>query len=184
MSTFTTQDRYSRLSISLHWFMLLLLTAVYCLMEFRGYFPKGSAERELMKTWHFMLGLSVLVLVVVRIAARIFGGTPAIQPTPPRWQESTAKLMHLALYVLMIGMPIVGWLILSTIGKPIPFFGLELPALLNKSKSLAHTFEEIHETAGTVGYYLIGTHAAAALFHHYLKHDNTLLRMLPGRHRG
>ena len=184
MSAQINQDRYSRWSIRLHWFMLLLLVAVYALMEFRGYFPKGSATRDLMKTWHFMLGLSVLILVVVRLVARIVGGVPPIHPAPVRWQANTAKLMHLALYLLMIGMPIVGWLTLSATGKPIPLFGLELPALLEKSKSLAHNFKEIHETAATVGYYLIGAHAAAALFHHYRQHDNTLLRMLPNRRQG
>jgi len=52
---------------------------------------------------------------------------------------------------------------------------------MGKNKELAHTLEEIHETAGVVGYYLIGLHAVAALLHHYVLRDNTLVRMLPGR---
>jgi cytochrome b561 len=87
--------------------------------------------------------------------------------------------MHVALYVLMIGLPLVGWLILSASGKPVPFFGLQLPALVGENKALADLFKEIHETGGTVGYFLIGLHAAAALFHHYVVRDNTLRRMLP-----
>jgi len=80
----------------------------------------------------------------------------------------------------MIGMPLAGWLLLSAEGKPIPFFGLELPALIEQNRDLAHLIEEIHETGGTVGYFLVGIHAAAALFHHYVLQDNTLLRILPG----
>lgn len=92
--------------------------------------------------------------------------------------------MHAALYLMMVGMPLAGWIILSAEGKPIPFFGLELPALVSANEELADTVEDIHETIGTAGYYLIGLHTVAALFHHYIQRDNTLLRMLPGGRRG
>jgi cytochrome b561 len=128
-----------------------------------------------------MLGMLVLVFVWLRIALRILGPTPSIQPTPAKWQELIAKLMHLALYVLMIGQPLLGWLILSANGDPIPFFGLQLPALIAENKDLVDVLKEVHETSGTVGYFLVGLHAAAALFHHYITRDNTLVRMLPGR---
>lgn len=173
--------RYGSLSIGLHWLMLPLLAAVYACIELRELSPKGSDPREALKTWHFMLGLSVLVLVSLRFAVHLTGPIPRIVPDPLRWQKLSAKLMHLALYVLMIAMPLVGWLILSAEGKPIPFFGLQLPALIGESKYLAELTKEIHETSGTVGYYLIGLHAAAALFHHYVVRDNTLRRILPSR---
>jgi cytochrome b561 len=179
--TTTPAARYGALSIGLHWLMLLLIIAVYATIELRGIFPKGSDPRELMKTWHFMLGLSVLAFAVLRVLVNITRTAPAIEPAPPKWQELSAKLMHLALYALMLGMPLAGWLILSAAGKPIPFFGLHLPALIAESKSTASLIKEIHEAAGTAGYFLIGLHAAAALYHHYLVRDNTLLRMLPGR---
>ena len=79
----------------------------------------------------------------------------------------------------MIGMPLAGWLILSGEGQTIPFFGLELPPLIAADKALAKSIEELHETAGLVGYYLIGLHALAGLYHHYFVKDNTLKRMLP-----
>jgi superoxide oxidase len=78
----------------------------------------------------------------------------------------------------MLAMPLAGWTILSASGAVIPFFGLELPALVGQSKPLAAQIKELHETVGTIGYFLIGLHAAAALFHHYLIKDNTLLRMI------
>jgi cytochrome b561 len=179
MHFLNTESRYGSLSIALHWFMLLLLAAVYACIELRGNFPKGSDVREGLKTWHFMLGLSVLVLVSVRVAARFMGTLPIIQPAMPKWQNVLAKLMYLALYVLMIGMPILGWLILSAQGKPVPFFGLQLPPLIGESKTIAEWAQNIHETAGTVGYVLVGLHAVAALFHHFVLRDNTLRRMLP-----
>ena len=174
-------DSYGWPSIGLHWFMLLLLAAVYACMELRDIFPKGSDAREAMKTWHYMLGLAVLILALLRLALYAAGPVPPIVPDPPKWQMLSAKLMKVALYAIMIGMPLAGWLVLSASGKPIPFFGLQLPALIGESKTLSESIKEIHEAGATAGYILIGLHAAAALFHHYVVRDNTLRRMLPNR---
>ena len=174
-------ERYGPLSIGFHWLMLLLLVAVYACIELRGFFPKGSEPREALKTWHYMLGLSVFVLVWLRLLSNTIGHFPRIEPDPPRWQKLSARLMHVALYALMIFMPLAGWLMLSAEGKPIPFFGLHLPALISESKNVAKLIKEIHVTAGTVGYFLIGLHALTALFHHYVMRDNALRRMLPVR---
>jgi len=119
------------------------------------------------------------VLVVFRATVHFVGVVPRIQPAPPKWQNLFAKLMHVALYALMIGMPIMGWLALSAEGRVVSFFGMHLPQLVNESKSVADWAKELHETGGTIGYFLIGLHAAAALFHHYVVRDNTLRRMLP-----
>ncbi|MFZ2234819.1 MAG: cytochrome b [Dokdonella sp.] len=176
-----TVDRYGSLSIAMHWLMLLLLAAVYACIELREFYPKGSDPREALKQWHFMLGLSVFALLWLRLALRLSGPTPQVQPPLSVWQHRFAKLIHLALYLFMAVMPLLGWLVLSAKGKVIPFFGLELPALIGTDEVFADSLKEIHETIGTVGYYLIGLHAAAALFHHYIQHDNVLLRMLPRR---
>ncbi|WHZ18055.1 MAG: Cytochrome b561 [Rhodanobacteraceae bacterium] len=178
-----TPDRYHPLSIGAHWLTLALLIAVYALIELRGIFPKGTAEYQAMKTWHFMLGLTVLVVVAVRLLLRLAFRAPPITPAPAAWMLWLAKAMYLALYAFLIAMPLLGWLTLSAQGKPIPFFGLQLPALIGPDKVLGENLEEIHETIGTIGYYLVGLHAAAALFHHYFLRDDTLLRMLPWRAR-
>lgn len=175
------QARYSNLSIALHWLMLVMLVAVYCLMEFRGYFPRGSEGRDAMKHWHYVLGLSVFVLVWIRIAARAIGGVPPITPSPSRLQQLAAKAVHVGMYALMIGMPIGGWIILSAENKPVPFFGLTLPPLVGPNEELAHLVEEIHEAASKVGYVLLAVHAAAALYHHNFMRDDTVRRMMPGR---
>ncbi|SKB53921.1 cytochrome b [Sphingopyxis flava] len=168
--------RYARASILLHWLMVLIIAAVYAAIEFREFWPKGSDIREGFKEWHFMLGLSVFGLVWIRIMARLVWPAPAPLADPP-WRRLIAALAHFALYLLMIGMPLAGWLVLSAEGKLIPFFGLELPPLIAPNEGLAETVEALHELGGTIGYWLIGLHAAAALFHHYVLKDKLLLRM-------
>ncbi|MBH0077136.1 cytochrome b/b6 domain-containing protein [Pseudoalteromonas sp. SWYJ118] len=95
-----TTTHYNTLSISLHWLMLILIVTVYGSIELRELFEKGTETRDAFKMWHFMLGLSVLVLVSVRLVARVVGGAePAIKPEPAKWQNTLAKYVHLALYV-------------------------------------------------------------------------------------
>ncbi|MDA8622054.1 cytochrome b [Psychrosphaera sp.] len=179
MNIKNTTTHYNNVSIALHWIMFILIVAVFGSIELRELFERGTETRDAFKMWHFMLGLAVLALVSVRLIARILAGpVPAIKPTPKKWQSTLAKLAHISLYVFMFVMPIAGWLILSMAGKPIPFFGLELPPLASENKELAKTIKELHETVGEVGYYLIAAHAAAALFHHYILADNTFKRML------
>jgi len=183
MNCRNTNDRYGSLSIGMHWLMLLLLTGVYAVINLHDLVPKGSTLRADLKTWHFMLGLSVFILVAVRLATRLFSGpVPRIEPELPAWQERLSALAHLALYVFMIGMPVLGWFAVSAKGDPVVFLGRQLPTLIGHDKSLYESLKDIHETIGTVGYFLIGLHAAAALFHHYVMRDNTLRRMLPARH--
>ncbi|MEO5566709.1 MAG: cytochrome b [Luteimonas sp.] len=174
-------DRYSSLSIAMHWLMVLLLVAVYAAINLREFYPKGSDLREALKQWHFMLGLSVFALVWLRLAIRLVSGAPGTLASIGVWQHRAAVLMHGALYLFMVVMPLLGWSVLSAKGKVIPFFGLQLPALIGTDKPLAESIEEIHVTIGTIGYYLVGLHAAAALFDHYVLRNNTLLRMLPRR---
>ena len=176
------QVRYGRLTISLHWLTLLVLAGVYAAIELRIMFPKGSGIREAFKTWHFMLGLLILLIMLVRLAARLMRSAPPITPPPPIWQYRASRAMHAALYGLLLAMPIAGWAMLSASGAPIPFFGLELPPLVAPDKQLAAQIKAIHTQAGTIGYWLIGMHAAAALYHHHILKDDTLRRILPGRH--
>ena len=179
-----TTDRYAPLSIGMHWLMFWLLVAVYAAINLHDLATKGSALRAELKTWHFMLGLCVFVLVGVRLFSRLLAGpVPAIEPRMSAWQSRLATAMHVALYVFMVGMPLLGWLAVSAKGEPVLFFGSPLPLLIAPDKALYDRLKQIHETIGTAGYYLIALHAAAALFHHYVMRDNTLARMLPSRSR-
>ena len=173
------RNSYHSALIAIHWATVLLIAAAYALIELRGIFPKGTPAHDLMKTWHFMLGLTVFALLFARIPLRLVFHAPPITPPPPRWQERLAHAMHFTLYAFLVVMPILGWLTLSAKGKAIPFFGLDLPALLGPDKALATQLEDIHVFIGDLGYWLIGGHAAAALFHHYVLRDDTLRRMVP-----
>jgi cytochrome b561 len=169
------------MSISMHWLMLLLIVATYTTIDLKSFFPKGSNARDEIVAWHFMLGLLVFCFVWLRLWARAAGTSPVVEPAMPPLHTRLAKAVHWALYALMISLPILGWLILSAKGKPVPFFGVELPALIDKSQETAKLLKDIHQTIATAGYFLLGLHAAAALYHHYVKRDNTLKLMLPGR---
>jgi cytochrome b561 len=172
--------KYHPWSIALHWLMLFLIAAVYLCIELRELYPRGSDMRNGLKDWHFMLGLSVWILVILRLWIRATHKIPAIAPPPVKWQVVASRLMHISLYLLMLVMPILGWLTVSYEGHAVSFFGFELPLLVSANESMAETIEEIHETIGVAGYWLIGIHALAALYHHYFIKDNTLKRILPG----
>ena len=175
----STAHHYSRMSIALHWLMVLLFILIYASIEFRGIFPKDSDGRNLMKDAHFMLGLTVFALVWLRLLARTLGAAPKITPPPPAWQTALATLMHWALYLFMIAMPVLGYLVLSYNDKPVYFYGFDILPLTAKDPDFAKQIKSWHELGGTIGYWLIGLHAVAGLGHHYLIKDNTLLRMLP-----
>lgn len=177
MNSIQTPYRYSSLLISLHWLMFVLLVVVFATIEMRGQFPRGSDTRELVKALHFMLGICVLLLVVVRLVVRFSTKTPAILPEPKPYEKILAAIVHISLYAFMIFMPIAGWLILSAEGHGVPFFGMELPALIGEDKAFAEQVEDLHKQVGEIGYYLIGLHIVAGLFHHYIRRDNTMLRM-------
>lgn len=176
-----TPDRYGSVSIGLHWLMLLLFIAVYATIELSGSFPKGSDARASMKALHFSFGLLIFFMLWLRVATRLLSPAPRPEPATSLLQQRAAKIVHAALYALMILMPLAGWLALSAAGKPIPFFGLEFSALIDENTGLAKPIKKLHETVGSAAYLLIGLHAAGALFHHYVRRDDTLRKMLPKR---
>ncbi|WP_341520281.1 cytochrome b [Pseudomonas sp. G.S.17] len=180
MNSTNVPQRYAKLSIAMHWLMLFLFVGVYACIELKGLMPRGSAARSLSLGLHALFGLAIFVMVWIRLLGRIMPA-PAIAPRPPRWQIGLSHLMHLALYGLMIATPVFAWLMLSAQGKPVPYFGFMLPAPISIDPTMAQQMKEWHELLGNAGYWLIGLHAAAGLFHHYWIGDNTLKRMLPAR---
>jgi cytochrome b561 len=171
--------RHSAAAILLHRLMAALFVAAYATIEMREFFPRGSDPREVMKAWHYALGVSIFGLVWARLLLRLFSPTP--HGDQPRWQAWASGLVHVALYLLMIALPLLGWLALSAEGEHVVWLGLELPAITAPNEGLAEQSEELHETIGKAGYFLIGVHTAAALLHHYLLKDRVMARMLPPR---
>lgn len=175
-----TTQRYGKLSITMHWLMLALFIGVYGCIEIKGLLPRGGNLRSLFLGLHGLFGLSIFALVWVRLLGRL-APRPPIKPALPAWQTGISHLMHLALYMLMIGTPLLAWLMLAAGGKPMPYFGFLLPAPVAVDPGLAKQFKYWHELLGSAGYWLIGLHAVAGVFHHYCVGDNTLTRMLPRR---
>lgn len=183
MNSTKPDAHHPTVSIALHWLMLLILVAAYATIELREYFPRGSGPREALKAWHFTMGLTVFALVWLRLLIRLLKPPLLIASRPPKWQRRAANGVHFALYAFMIGMPLLGWLSLSAEGKAIRWLGIPIPALIGRDDAFAERIGELHETVGSAGYVLIGFHAAAALFHHYVLKDDVLMRMLPWRAR-
>jgi superoxide oxidase len=90
MTLRNSPDRYGSISIGLHWLTLLILVGVYACINLTELYPKGSEPREALKTWHFMLGLTVLVLVLLRLLNRLVGKSPVVSPPIPLWQRRLA----------------------------------------------------------------------------------------------
>ena len=175
-------SRYTRLAVSLHWLTLLLIIVVYCMMEFRGLFPKGSPERNIMRMMHVTCGLTVLVLTLIRLVARLMTRTPPITPAPAGWQMAGAHVVHAALYLMLIALPLLAWLGINAHGHAVQAWGLSLPQLTGEDEAWGKTLIGAHKLIAKTGYFLIGLHALAALKHHYIDRDDTLRRMLPSRH--
>jgi len=181
MAYLNTKERYGSLSIALHWLMLFVMAAVFASIEFHDSYPKGSDMRRNLMNLHFELGITVFILVCIRLVLKFMAPEPEIKPAPSRVQYLGAKAMHVALYLIMFVMPIAGYVGRTLAGKTTYFFGIALPVFLDTNKDLAENIFDIHGLVGNTAYYLIALHAAAALFHHYFQRDNTLTRMLPQR---
>ncbi|CAJ0720280.1 Cytochrome b561 [Ralstonia edaphis] len=169
--------KYSFTMRVLHWLVVLAVLIAVVAIEIMDFFPKGSAERATLFIVHQTAGLSVLALMVLRLLARVATQAPPPVPGTPLVQLA-ARLTHGALYVLMVGMPVLGLLALAWGGKPIQPFGLNLPLALTQDKTLAHWSKEIHESGATLVYIAVGLHAAAALWHEFILKDRLLRRML------
>ena len=171
--------RYTASLRRLHWLMAVMIALAYLAIEQRNLFERGTPERFAMVQSHFWLGISIFVLVWVRLQQRLKHGAPRITPALPGWQNGISHLMHFALYAFFIVMPILGMLTAWTDGKAImiPFTDIALPALMAENKDLAHQLEELHHDIGEAFYWVIGFHIVAALYHHVIRKDDTLVRM-------
>lgn len=174
------QQRYTPTLRRLHWLVAALVLAGYLLIEQRGLFPRGSDGRAAMVQGHFWAGIMVFALVLWRLARRRLDGVPAITPPLGRPIAFASGLFHVALYAFLVVMPLIGLATAWSDGKSvmIPLTGIALPALLPENEALAHTLEDLHGSIGEAFYWVIGAHVLAALWHHLVRRDDTLRRML------
>lgn len=171
--------RYTRTAISLHWLVAIAIVATFALGIYMHELP-FSPEKLKLYSWHKWAGVSIFLLVMLRIVWRLLRRPPALSAAVPDWQRQAAAGVHLLLYVLMLAVPVSGWLMSSAKGVPTVLFGvLPLPDLLGKDKELGELLETVHKalTFGMAG--LVLAHAGAALKHHFMDRDDVLVRMLP-----
>ncbi|MGE8232939.1 MAG: cytochrome b, partial [Stenotrophomonas sp.] len=146
MSLKNTAQRWGSLSKSLHWLIALLILALGIVGLTMGEFPK-TPKYFWIYTMHKSIGITVLVLVVVRLLWRLYAGAPEPVPGTPSWQERIASATHWLLYVLMFAIPLSGWLYDSASGlRPFKLFGLvEMPKLVAPSEQASQFSHAIHE---------------------------------------
>lgn len=171
-------NRYTRTAIGLHWLVAVALIGTFGLGLYMHELP-FSPDKLKLYSWHKWAGVSIFLLVLTRILWRL-----AHRPPPPvsmpAWQRRAAESVHLLLYVLMLAIPVSGWLMSSAKGVPTVWFGvLPLPDLLGKDKELGELLETVHKTFNFSMAALVLAHAGAALKHHLVDHDDVLVRMLP-----
>lgn len=172
-----TKNRYGWVAMLFHWAMALLILAMLGLGLYMDGLPVSLAKLKLYG-WHKELGILILFLVVLRTVWSCVNIVPVLPP--PYWQQLAARALHLAFYGFMFVLPITGWCMSSASGVPVSFFGLfVLPDFVAPNKQLGHLFRVVH---GWLAYGLIAaivSHAAAALWHHFIQNDDTVRRMLP-----
>lgn len=175
------KGKFAPSQIALHWLVFLLLVVTYATIELRGFAERGSLLRTVMMVTHFSCGVAILVLMLARLFLRHRHTSPAITPQPPRWQSALGSLTHAVIYLLFITLPILGVASRYYNGRDWMLFGIGMPTAATPNFDLAETLIGWHETLAPLGYWLIAAHTAAALFHHYVMKDNTLLRMMPAK---
>lgn len=174
-----TQDQWGSVSKALHWLVVVLILAMAWLGLTMGDLPNGP-DKIATYALHKSIGISILAIVLLRLCWRLYAGAPLAVPGTPRWQQRIASFAHWALYALLLAMPLSGWVLNSSSGFPLQWFGLvNLPAITGKDHELHELAEEIHELLFWIMVALVVAHAAAAFYHHLFQRDATLARMLP-----
>jgi len=171
-------QRYNKVSISLHWLIALLIFFNFALGLYMADLPLSPLKLQ-RYSWHKWAGVTVFVLLLIRLLWRITHKPPAPLPMP-RWQHIAATAVHHLLYVFMFIVPISGWLMSSAHGFQTVWFGvLPLPDLLDKNKELAETLEGVHEFLNYGMLLLVVAHSAGAIKHQFIDKDGLMGRMNP-----
>jgi len=160
-------NRFDRVSIFLHWGLALMVIVSIACIELYDSYPKDSYWHNTLKAIHEQLGFLLFFLTLMKLGWRLGNPVPPITPTPQPWELAARKVGHVAIYATLLTLAVLG----MSMGN---FF-------LTQNKELAHTLKVIHETLGNLLIVLIAIHVAATLWHQWVRRDDTLRRMLPGR---
>lgn len=171
---------YTGIAKTLHWLVFALMSGAFIVGFYMAGLPLSPAKLQLV-SWHKWTGVTIFLLVLMRLTWRLMNPPPAQTAPMPAWQLQASEITHRLLYLLMLAMPVSGWLMSSAKGVPTVWFGLiQLPDLLEKNKPLGKALEEVHEILGFIILAFVAIHVVAALKHHFVDRDNVLARMLPG----
>ncbi|MEO1281294.1 MAG: cytochrome b [Pseudomonadota bacterium] len=184
-------ETYSTVAMVLHWLIALSiigLIAAGTWMVDAIKVPETQGQAFVVYQFHKSLGLTVLVLSVARLAWRFVKPPPPLPSSMSGWERFAAHVSHSAFYVLMIGMPLLGWAMVSAspLGLPTIVFGFfewpHIPYLANLTdkKPVEDALKQAHEAGGFILAVLLVLHVVAALKHHFVNKDNVLARMVPG----
>ena len=169
--------RYTRIAIGLHWAIALLIFCAFPLGLYMHDLKLSPAKLHLY-SYHKWIGITVLALAILRVLWRITHKPPALHIA--RWQETASRLVHGLLYLLMLAVPVSGWLMSSAKGVKTVWLGiLPLPDLVEKNKALGELLGNVHTALNYTMLLLVLLHVAASLKHHFVDRDDVLLRMLP-----
>lgn len=173
------RNRYSTVSLILHWVIALAVIAQVALIMAHDA-TEGPLSREFVQT-HKAVGLTILVLTVVRIGWRLANPLIALPVEMPKWERILARITQIAFYVVLLVMPLSGWLASSAAGRDISWFGLfQWPLLpVGGGREAAGRFMDVHEAVAALLLLLIVLHVAGALKHQFINRDNVLHRMIP-----
>lgn len=171
------RNRYSPVSLTLHWLIAALVLAQILLVTAH----EAVDGPDPYIGWHKSVGLLILALTLVRIAWRVFNPAIPLPVDMKRWEKLLARTTHVLFYVVLLVMPLTGWLASSAVGREISWFGLfNWPLLpVGGGREAAAAFMNVHGLVVKGLYVLIALHVIGALKHHFVDRDNVLHRMLP-----
>jgi cytochrome b561 len=172
-------DHYPTTSKLLHWLVALCVLATAPAAIAMTRVGEGPTQNVLFN-FHKSLGVLILILMILRLINRLAVGAPIADPAIAPWQKAASATVHTSFYALLLAMPIVGYIANSAFGAPTPFFGLfNVPPIVEKNEALATPLFTIHRWVGWLVIILVLTHVSAALYHHFVRGDSVLRRMLP-----
>lgn len=172
------RNRYSTVSLVLHWGIAALVLGQIILITAAE--AEGS-NRALWMMLHKSGGMAILTLTLVRIGWRIANPAIALPSGLPKWQKVFARATHVMFYVVLLALPLTGWLAGSAMQRGFEFYGLfDFPLLpVGGGRSTAKALMTIHTSLPKLLYVLIFLHVAGALKHQFINRDNVLHRMIP-----
>ncbi|WP_284322743.1 cytochrome b [Dyella acidisoli] len=176
-----TKPARPRKIVLLHWLTVLCVIFAAGLILLRDEVVSGRVLKQWLLEGHRHFGLFVLVLFFVRIVIRIRTGKLPPTGNMPKAVRAVAALTHIALYGLMLALPMLGWALSNAQDRPVHLFGLTLPTLVGADEDLADSLQTWHIDAAWTLLALVLLHTGAALWHHFVVRDDVLRAMLPSR---